>query len=497
MHKKILAVILVLLLAVSASASEAESESEFVEGDVVVVLKSTSDSSLSAAAADFAGFFGAAVKEYYPSLSESSGQIFMTLHSDNMDALELSNALLKDSKVLAASPNYKVHAAVVPNDPRYGDCWGMSNINAPSAWNTSTGSGNVYVAIIDTGIDYSNPDLAANVDTSLAHRTISGNSDNAFDDYGHGTHVAGTIGAVGNNGIGIAGVNWNVKMIPVKALDSSGNGTVASVMSAMNYVTDLINSGVNIRALNLSLETYINLAPNHDNLVQFPLWRAFKAVDDTNKAVIVVAAGNQGETVGQPSTHANGSMIPGAGYYCYPASFTGLYNMISVSAVERDSNTGATQLASFSNKGANISAPGVNILSTWLQNDTSSIGSDGVSLSSKQGTSMAVPHVVGAAALVSSAFPSATAYQIRQTLLIGSALDVSASLSYASSSLSLLSSKGTEWSAYDDYKLYEEQGERSSYSSDGGSSSGGCSGIQFGIAGTFVVIMLARKRMSW
>ena len=493
MRKKVFAVILVLLLSVSATATEL---SGLIEGDVVVVLKPSTESSNSVSAANFAEFFGATVKEYYPALSESSGQVFMTLHSEGVDARKFSEALLEDSRVLAASPNYEVHAAVVPNDPRYGDCWGISNINAPSAWNRSTGSNNVYVAIIDTGIDYSNPDLAANVDTSLAYRTISGNSDNAFDDYGHGTHVAGTIGAVGNNGIGIAGVNWNVKMIPVKALDSSGNGTVASVMSAMNYVVSLINSGVNIRAVNLSLETYIALVPNHNNLVQFPLWRAFKAVDDTNVAVTVVAAGNQEQTVGQPSTHAHGSMVPGAGYYCYPASFVGLDNMISVSALNIDSNTGATYLASFSNNGASISAPGVNILSTWLQNDVNSIGSDGVSLSSKQGTSMAAPHVAGAAALVSSVFPSATAYQIKQALLIGSNLDVSASLSYASAYLSSLTARGTEGRAYDDYKDYDS-GSGGGGSSSGGSSSGGCSGFQLGITGAFLGIMLARKRMSW
>ncbi|MBQ3457601.1 MAG: hypothetical protein IJG30_01440, partial [Synergistaceae bacterium] len=112
MRKKVFAVILVLLLSVSATATEL---SGLIEGDVVVVLKPSTESSNSVSAADFAENFGATVKEYYPALSESSGQVFMTLHSEGVDAREFSEALLKDSRVLAASPNYEVHAAVVPN----------------------------------------------------------------------------------------------------------------------------------------------------------------------------------------------------------------------------------------------------------------------------------------------------------------------------------------------------------------------------------------------
>ena len=117
----------------------------------------------------------------------------------------------------------------------------------------------------------------------MSYRSVAGDESDALDDYGHGTHVAGTIGATGNNGIGIAGVNWNVRMIPVKALNSSGSGSIGTVISAVNYVTDLIEQGINIRAVNLSLETYIDVEPNHDNLVGFPLWRAFKALGSGRK----------------------------------------------------------------------------------------------------------------------------------------------------------------------------------------------------------------------
>ena len=346
--------------------------------------------------------------------------------------------------------------------------------------------------VIDSGIDYSNPDLRANVVRDLGLRTIAGTSSDVMDDYGHGTHVAGTIGALGNNGIGVAGLNWNVKMIPVKALNSSGKGSFESVMSAMDHVTDLINRGYNIRAVNLSLETYLKREPTHDNMVTLPLWRAFKALDDTNKAVIVVAAGNNSETVGEPSLFGHGSQVPGAGYYAYPASFPGLDNMISVSALGE--YLGVVTTAPFSNRGADIGAPGVDILSTWLQSSTANVRSDGVSLKSSQGTSMAAPHVAGAAALLASVLPStATAYQIKQAIIIGGELDVYASLNYVATSFANLAERGTEGRYYDDYVGYDTQ--EYTEPSDGGSS-GGCEGLGLGFAGLLAVMMLARKRMS-
>ncbi len=494
LYRKILSLIFVLILAVSSSAQE------YTPGDVIVVLKPSakteiSASSLKASASEFAGTFSASVKEFYPALSAKEGAAFMMIHSDSMDAQALSDILRENPNVAAVSPNYVIHAAVVPNDPSYSECWGMEDISAHYAWDVTTGGDDVYVAIIDSGIDHTNPDLTANVASDLGYNTVGGSQYDGMDDYGHGTHVAGTIGAVGNNGIGVAGINWTVRMIPVKALDNAGNGNFSTVINAMNYVTDLINQGMNIRAVNLSLETYLKLEPNHDNLVGLPLWRAFKIMDDTNKAVIVVAAGNYSETVGEPSSYSHGS-VPGAGYYVYPASFTGLDNMISVSALDRMPVTGTTYTAYFSNKGADIGAPGVDILSTWLQSASGNIGSDGVSVRSSQGTSMAAPHVAGAAALLASYLPvGVTAYQIKQALLIEDELNVYASLNYADAHFESLAQRGTEGRYYDDYNTYDEQ-DYSEPSGSSGGSSGGCSGLSLGIAGLGVVFMLARKRMS-
>lgn len=482
-----------LLLAFSSSAEE------YTPGDVIVVLKPSakgiiSASSLQVEASDFAGSFSASVKSFYPALSVKEGGAFMMIHSDSMDAEALSDILRSNPNVAAVSPNYTLQAAVVPNDSSYSECWGMEDISAHYAWDVTQGGDDVYVAVVDSGIDHTNPDLTANVASDLGYNTVGGSQNNGMDDYGHGTHVAGTIGAVGNNGIGVAGLNWHVRMIPVKALDNAGKGDFNTVINAMNYVTDLIDQGMNIRAVNLSLETYLKIVPNHDNLVGLPLWRAFKALDDTNKAVIVVAAGNYSETVGEPSSYSHGS-VPGAGYYVYPASFTGLDNMISVSALDRMPVTGTTYTAYFSNRGADIGAPGVDILSTWLQATSETIGSDGVSLRSTQGTSMAAPHVAGAAALIASYIPvSATAYQIKQALLIEDELNVYASLNYADANFETLAQEGAEGRYYDDYRSYDEH-DYSEPSGDNGSS-GGCNGFGLGIAGLLAVMVLARKRMS-
>ena len=134
LYKKIFALILVLILAVSSSAQE------YTPGDVIVVLKPSSEgqvtaSSLSASASEFAGTFKASVREIYPALSIKGGGTFMMIHSESQDAEELAAVLRQNPNVLAVSPNYKVHAAIVPNDSYYGDCWGMDEINAPSAWN--------------------------------------------------------------------------------------------------------------------------------------------------------------------------------------------------------------------------------------------------------------------------------------------------------------------------------------------------------------------------
>ena len=478
LSRKIMLCVLMLLFATTAHAAD------YVAGDVIVVLKpsaSDSDSKLTASSlgimgreslrtASFAASSGAWVKEVYPAVSQAGNNVYALMHSETKSPEQLAHELLQNPEVLAASPNYIFRAATIPNDTYITDCWGLNFIDAPSAWNTSTGSKNVYVAVIDSGIDDTNPDLTANIATSYGTNTIGGSS--ARDDYGHGTHVAGIIGAVGNNNLGIAGVNWNVGLISVKALDKRGEGSFSQVIAGIDYVIDLIQSGVNIKAVNMSIETYLPMEPTYENLVQMPLWRAFKALDELNKAVIVVAAGNHSVAIGQPTTRterSSGTIIFEKGYYVYPPSFQGLDNMISVSALSSDG-----KIASFSNTKADISAPGVSIASTWLQSAKTYIQDDGISVRLVQGTSMAAPFVSGTAALLAEVYPSSSAYQLKRAILDGSGsrLNVLAALDYMADNTTIPDTP-----------------------TDSGGSSSGCNGsVLNAYALIMILVLIAAKR---
>ena len=510
-------------------------EGEYVKGDVVVVFR-PSDSGEKITASSFsengagqvsasalALAAGAEVKNVYPALSAAGNAVFAVLHSDDADPESLSEALLKNPNVLAASPNYIVRAAAVePNDKYWSQLWNMEAINMPDAWEYETGDSTIYAAILDSGIDWTNPDVSANVSRTLGTNILSP-SNSAMDDYGHGTHVAGIMGAVGNNGTGVPGINWSISMIPIKVLDSTGGGNVSGVIAGINYVIDLMDQGYNIRVVNLSLETYTSYRPTYNDMVRFPLWRAFKELDDFNQAVIVVAAGNNEVTIGSPTTsskyNSTGQRIYSSGEYVYPASFVGLNNMISVSAVRRNYS-----IASYSNTNANISAPGGNIyrdlstvLSTWKQN-SNYVDSDGVAVYYAQGTSMAAPHVGGAAALLAAHMPSMTAYQIKQCIMetrnmnyAEGLLDVAAALEYQeyyASTLEPESKENKEYDNYDsqqadplindnnpvNYEPYDYQDESNNNNDNGGG--GGCNGFMFGGLAVVFLFPLVKKFMS-
>src|SRR6267143_2501620 len=184
--------------------------------------------------------------------------------------------------VLYAEPNWIVEHQVTPNDPRLGELWGLHNIgqsggvpnadiDAPGAWDMTTGSSDVVVTVIDTGIDYTHPDLAANmfrntldcnsngidddgngyIDDCFGVDTANKDSD-PRDDNDHGSHVAGTIGAVGNNGLGVVGVNWAVRLMACKFLGADGTGTTTDAIECLEYVKLMKDRGVNVIATNNS-----------------------------------------------------------------------------------------------------------------------------------------------------------------------------------------------------------------------------------------------------
>jgi thermitase len=256
-----------------------------------------------------------------------------------------------------AEPNGIVHAAFTPNDTNWGSQYGPVQVKCPTAWDIQQGSTGVTIAIIDTGIQLNHPDLDAKI--TNAGRDFANNDMNASDDNGHGTHCAGISAAETNNAQGVAGVSFNCRLYPVKVLNSGGSGTWANVASGITWAADQYST-FNVRVLSLSLG-----GTNDGGVTQ-------SAVDYAwNKGCVVVcAAGN------------NASSSP-----FYPAWYA---NAIAVAAT----NSSDVRDTSYSNFGSwvDIAAPGTNVFSTYL----------GSTYTSLTGTSMACPHVAGAAALVFS-----------------------------------------------------------------------------------------------
>jgi subtilisin family serine protease len=311
------------------------------------------------------------------------------------DMRRILNAYRALPDVEMAEENRIYSVQMTPNDPSYSQLWGMTKIQAPTAWDLSTGTG-VVVAVVDTGIDAAHPDLAAALWSNPGEIPGNGLDDdgNGYADdvygwdcvtedplpsdvHGHGSHVAGTIAAAGNNGVGVIGLAFNAKLMAVKGLNDSGNGTSADLAQALVYAADNGADVINNSWGGMGTDPVI------DGAVAYAV---------NLGAVVVAAAGNSNTNVDT----------------FYPARLPGV---IAVSAF--DSND---LKASFSNYGSRIdvAAPGVGILST----------TKGV-YSSLNGTSMASPHVAGLAALILSQHPDYSASQVRQ-LIRQSADDVAA-----------------------------------------------------------------------
>jgi subtilisin family serine protease len=280
--------------------------------------------------------------------------------------------------VAFAQPDYEISETATPDDPSFGSQWGLSDIGAPTAWNTSTGTGKIVVAVIDSGMAYNHPDLKANVwhdttDPASAGITVGynfvSNNANPADDNGHGTHVSGIIGAVGDNRVGVTGVDWHVQLMPLKFLDSSGSGYTSNAVRAMNFA---VNHGAKIVNASFGGGPY-------DSAMAAAIANA-----RAHGVIVVTAAGNDG---------TDNDTTPE-----YPASYSS-DNLISVAAIDQTDH-----LAGFSDygKSVTIAAPGVGILST-LPN-----GKYG----SYSGTSMAAPFVTGALALVWDDHPTWTYKQV-------------------------------------------------------------------------------------
>ncbi len=354
-----------------------------------------------------------------------------------------------------AEPNYMVYAAATPNDTQYSSLWGMPKISAPTAWDSTIGDPSIVVGIIDTGFDYNHPDLNANIwrnPNEIAGNGIDDDGNGYIDDvHGisaindngdpmdtdeHGTHVAGTIGAGGNNSQGVVGVNWQTSMVGCSFLGANG-GTTADGIQCIDYMVALKNSGINVRVLNNSWGGGSFSQALKDAI------SAANAVD----MLFVAAAGNN-STNNDSGAH-------------YPSNYD-VANVMSIA-----STTSTDAMSSFSNYGVtsvDMGAPGSSILSTI----------PGGAYATFNGTSMATPHVAGAAALMLSANPALTTAEVKQFLMnSGDSIPALSGKTVSGKRLNvaqaIVDSGGTGPSFYiapTPYSLTINQGMSSSYSID-------------------------------
>lgn len=392
-----------LLTGLNAYASAPES----VPGEYIVKLKDSY--SVKASTNVLSQQLGSFVKDTIP------GQNIVVI---KRPVFELQNNVVKtlseNPMVDIVEPNFIYRISKTPNDPLLGNLWGMINkgqadsqkregiagidIGAEAAWDITTGSRDVIVAVIDTGINFNHPDLKDNMWVNEAEAngvagvdddgngivddiyganfvTASSPTGNPLDDHGHGSHCAGTIGATGDDGKGIVGVAWNVRMMGIKFLSRSGSGSLDGALKSIDYATSM---GAKILSNSWGGGGY------SETLKQ--------AIERSHQAntLFVAAAGNESNNNDSNPT--------------YPATYD-VPNVLSVAAID---NRG--QIASFSNYGkskVHVGAPGVNVYSSII----------GTGYDSWSGTSMATPHVSGVAVLLATNEPNLTGVEMKERII--------------------------------------------------------------------------------
>lgn len=331
------------------------------------------------------------------------GLTFIHDRDDSGDPAAIAAAYQALPEVEYAEPNYEItidqagNNPPTPNDQPYKEQWALADASVPQAWATTKGNGEIVVAVLDSGVEYTHADLSNNIWTRPANLpayrdqdlgTIDDvhgynavdNDGDPLDQNGHGTFCAGVIGAECGNNMGVCGVNWKVQIMPLKFINAGGFGYLADAVEAINYAIDRQRAGVNLRVINAS----------------WGLNEPSRALEDvirkaSEAGILFVAASGNNGTNNDASPH-------------YPASYNSA-NIISVAATDR--NDALAPGSNFGVKSVQIAAPGQDILTTALGNE----------YEKRSGTSLAAPLVAGVAALVLSAHPGLSVEQLRRLLL--------------------------------------------------------------------------------
>lgn len=384
---------------------------EFVPGEYIVRLKKPINNK---EIGSIAQNLSMELKEVLP----TSVPLVLVRTSVVMKDAHIMKTLMENPSVENVERNFIYRASALPNDKEFGKLWGLKNtgqkdpapaspgarppqngiegmdIDAERAWDITTGSTDVVVAIIDSGIQVTNPDLVNNiwVNTAEANGQAGVDDDNngyiddingydfvtdkgqVIDENGHGTHVAGTIGGQGNNSAGVVGVNWTVRMMGLRFLNAQGGGTLADALKAIDYAT----------AMGAKISNNSWGGGGYSDELRAAIQRASDA-----GSLFVAAAGNSAD---------NNDQTPS-----YPANYQ-IPNVISVAAI--DNRGELADFSCFGKRMVHVGAPGVNILSTTPKG-----------LLSYSGTSMAAPHVAGVAALVLAQFPNLTMKELRDRVV--------------------------------------------------------------------------------
>ncbi len=368
-------------------------QAPYVDQEIIVKFKEAGISTLSVATSEM---------EKLP----IEGSCYRVKVSDNIQAsLE---SILQDPNVEYAEPNYIVHTQKTPNDPDFGRLAGMKNIKAPKAWDVRVDASSIVVCVIDTGVDYNHEDLQANMwvneeekngqpgvddDDNGVIDDIHGfnginNSGDPLDDNNHGSHCAGTIAGVGDNGVGVAGVCWKAQVMACKFLSGSGSGSTADAIKCIDYA---VANGAKVLSNSWGGGGF-----------SAALYESIKKAGQAG-VLFVAAAGNNGSsTLSFPAKYCENNSVNGT-------NFPALKNVLAVAASDgNDQRASFSQFSLVSIKANNlVAAPGTNVLSTVIGN----------SYASFNGTSMATPHVAGAATLTWAQKPNLKVNRLKKLLV--------------------------------------------------------------------------------